>query len=247
MVRNVKTGIKIINNVCKLNNKQCNNVLEICKVPDIDISKLKKLVSDYMEPRKEFYMDNKHNLTIESMFSEWWISNLTNGKHIGKGNGAMDIKTKYGSGIDVMCVIMNNKYSNEKSLIQNFNDSGSDLDILFKEKNHIKAVELFKENLYKKISDVKKKEDLTDLYIYAFISTLTEVFLVCFKLHSEKIKDIISGGFVGKTTKCVNIHINNFIDPNYGNVKLYKSKKRMELRLHKNVINYENTVRLYTL
>ena len=250
MVRNLKTNIKLYDNVSKLKketNKLNNYVLEICKIPNIDISKLKKLVSDYMEPRKKFYIENKHNLTIESMFSEWWISNLTNGKHIGKGHGAMDVKTDDCRGIDVMCVIMNNKYSNEKSLIQNFNDSGSDLDTLFKEKNDIKAVELFKNNLYKKILDVKKKEELKELYILSFISTLSDVFIVCFKLDPEKIKDISSGGFVGKTKKYVNIHINNFIDSKYGKVKLYKSKKRMELRLDKNVINYENTIKIYSL
>jgi len=40
------------------------------------------------------------------------------------------------------------------------------------------------------------------------------------------------------------INIKNFIDDKYGNVKLYKSKKRLELRIKKNVINSFNTIKI---
>ena len=40
------------------------------------------------------------------------------------------------------------------------------------------------------------------------------------------------------------INIKNFIDDKYGNVKLYKSKKRLELRIKKDVINSFNTIQI---
>jgi hypothetical protein len=50
------------------------------------------------------------------------------------------------------------------------------------------------------------------------------------------------GGF---TKTGMNILIDNFIDNKIGNVKLYKSKKRLELRLCKDIINSFCSVKLY--
>ena len=47
------------------------------------------------------------------------------------------------------------------------------------------------------------------------------------------------------TTKCKNITIDNFIDCSVGNVKLYKSKKRLELRLSKEIINNKYSIKLF--
>ena len=223
-----------------------SNVLEICKIPDMDILKLKEYLRKYMESRREFYKETNRSLYIEDEFSEWWISTVTNGKHVGKGNHCIDVITELNDGIDVMCVTLNDKMTNEKSLIQNFSDSGADLDNLFKEKNDIKAVDLFKNNYYDKIKSTKDDKKLKNLYILSFISTLNDTYMACFKLYPERINNIISGGFVGNKKEHVNINIHNFIDSRYGNVKLYKSKKRMELRLHKPIIDNEYTIKLYS-
>lgn len=62
------------------------------------------------------------------------------------------------------------------------------------------------------------------------------------KLNKEKICNMKFSGF---TKSCKNISIENFIDNEFGNVKLYKSKKRLELRLKKNIIDNYCCIKLY--
>ena len=56
---------------------------------------------------------------------------------------------------------------------------------------------------------------------------------------------VTSGGFVRGGDR--NIIANGFINPTEGNVKLYKSKKRLELRLNPEVITSPHTVTLWSL
>ena len=64
----------------------------------------------------------------------------------------------------------------------------------------------------------------------------------CLKLN---IKNIYNMKFNNFTKSYKNILISNFIDEAHGVVKLYKSKKRIELRLHKNIIKHEYTIKLF--
>lgn len=219
-------------------------VLEPCQLPkSIQLPLLQEYIKQYMDPRLEFYKETQRSLYIEDEFSEWWTVKATNGVQIGKGNEATDVVTSEKEGIDAMCVIMNNKESNEKSLIQNFNTAGCDLDNLFKNKDDTVAVQLFMNDLKKKLLHVKEKYELIDLYILAFISLPDSVHISCFKYNLEKIDLVLSSGF---TQRAQSILINGFIEEKYGNVKLYKAKKRIELRLKKSCIE-ENpfSVKLY--
>lgn len=218
--------------------------LEICKIPtSIDIDILKKEVTEYMEPRKRFYNTTHKNLSIEYDFSEWWTAIASNGKLTGKGNSSIDVVTDLNEGIDVMCTIMNNSQSNEKSLIQNFSCSGDNLDKLFKEKKFDEAVELYKKDLNSKLTNAINTKNLKSIYVLAFITFKMNIYLVCFKYYLDRLNNIKSGGFVSKQEK--NIITSGFIDPNYGNVKLYKSKKRLELRLNKDIITSPFCVKIY--
>jgi hypothetical protein len=228
--------------------EEMRNVLEICKIPDsLNIEQMKKLIKGYMEPRKEYYQSDKRPCMYEDDFSEYHTALCTGGIRIGGGSCGMDVKTGMNEGIDTMCVIMNKPHSNEKSLIQNFSESGENLDHLFHEKNHITAVGLFVENYSKKLLKCKTDKSLNELYILAFISTNTEVHMICFKINLGNLKNVSSGGFVGNKDKSVNIIVNNFINSTYGNVRLYKSKKRMELRLHRAILQHEHTVKIYNM
>lgn len=51
--------------------------------------------------------------------------------------------------------------------------------------------------------------------------------------------------FSGFTKTCKSIMIDNFINNEFGNLRLYKSKKRLELRLCKEIINNECSIKLY--
>ena len=225
------------------------NVLELCKIPDsLNIEQMKELIKGYMEPRTEFYRSTNRPCMYEDEFSEYHTAISTSGIRIGGGSCGMDVKTGMSEGIDAMCVIMNSSQSNEKSLMQNFSESGEDLDHWFHEKDDTTAVNLFVEGYSKKLLKCKKEKDLNDLYILSFISTDTEVYLACFKINIENIKNVSSGGFIGKNKdKCVNIIVNNFINSTYGNVRLYKSKKRMELRLRPAILKHAYTVKIYNI
>jgi hypothetical protein len=216
-------------------------VLELCKLPDsFDIERMKQYVHNYMESRVSYYMEKGRPPFIEDEFSEYFTAKCTNGTEIGGGNCAMDVK--FGDiGIDAMCVTMKGHTSNEKSLIQYF----TDLDSLFNDKKDIDAVNIFKQQYYNKLQNVKDKKGLSDLYILAFISTNKDIYLAYFKINLEKINDISSGGFVDNSS--VNIIVDKFINPIYGNVKLYKSKKRLELRLQKDIINSDLVVKVYSM
>jgi len=211
---------------------------------DIDYTILKNYLKKYIEPRIEYYREtNTQNLELESGFSEWWIKKSSNGIRIGDGNSPMDVITKKNNAIDTMCLCMNNNISNEKSIMQNFGSTGNNLDLYFNTKNDIKVIRMFIKDYIDKIKNfsIKNKVPLTKLYYCIFISTKTNVYLSCFKININNIIYIKSHGFT-KSMKSINIK--NFINDKYGNVKLYKSKKRLELRIKKDVINSFNTIKI---
>lgn len=210
-------------------------VLEPCELPSsIDINKLREYASTYMLSRKEFYTETKRPIYIEDEFSEWWTAKASGGDQIGKGNTAIDVITQFKEGIDVMCVIMNDGgQTNEKSLMQNFITAGCDLDSLFKNKEDTSAINLFMNKLNKKLTDAHKKHELCELYILAYISSPNSIDACCFKYNIDLIGSVISCGF---TKQGQSIMVGKFIDEKFGNVKLYKAKKRIELRLSKSCI-----------
>jgi hypothetical protein len=225
------------------------NVLELCDIPEsIDIDKLKQLITQYIEPRLGYYKEHSRCLAIEDDFSEYFTALASNGEEIGNGNCGMDVKTQSNEGIDATCVIMNTLKSNEKSIIQNFKSSGNNLDILFKEDKHDDAVRAYMDDYKNKLLKVKMEKKLNDLYILAFISDKNDIYLACFKINIDNINDVKSNGFISNnnTKTAVNIDIHNFIDSNYGNVNLYKSKKRVELRFKKKLLLMPNVVKIYS-
>ena len=85
---------------------------------------------------------------------------------------------------------------------------------------------------------------MRNLYYLGFVSTVDEVFLVNFKINVENIEN---AGVKKATKGGVSIFLKNFIRPEHGTVKLYKSKKRVELRLKRSVIEDKNAVSIYKL
>lgn len=226
-----------------------NNVLTLCSIPEsIRVNEIKEKISNYMESRIEYYRCKNRPPFVEDEFGEYFTAISSDGREIGGGNCGMDVITKNDEGIDVTCIIMKQDISNEKSLIQNFTSSGSNLDALFIEKKDEEAVELFMNEYRKKLEKVKEDENLIDLYILAYISTNTDIYLACLQIDISKIRFVNSGGFVkGKKENSVNIILNNFINNNIGKVTLYKSKKRLELRLKKDILQEEFIHKIYSI
>ncbi len=220
--------------------------LELCDIPaSIDLYILKSCIDDYMKPRIQCYKDMNRSLTIEDEFSEYWLSKASSGAVIGKGNVSTDVITSHMEGIDSMCVVMNGKTSNEKSLIQNFKEFGNELDSLFIQGNSDTAIKLYMDGLKQKLDNVKQKYNLTELYILAYISMPDSVYICCFKYNIELI-DKVSG--LGFSTQKQSMYMDGFINPKYGKVSLYKAKKRVELRLDVScVIDNPFAVKIYSL
>jgi hypothetical protein len=223
---------------------ETQNVLEICELPEcIDIHFIKEQLSIYMSSRCEYYKKTNSSFYIEDEFSEWWVAESTAGKRVGKGNCATDVITSTLDGIDVMCVCMTTEFSNEKSLIQNFSEAGSQLDQLFLNKNDDIAIKLYTNNLKKKLNDVKEQHSLNNLYILSYTTINDSIYLSSFRYNIDSIDNVKSSGF---SQKGKSINVINFIDEKYGKVILYKSKKRLELRLSKRCItDNPYTIKVY--
>jgi hypothetical protein len=227
-------------------NRQSSNtgtyVLELAPLPaDLDVGMMRAMVSAYLHPRLQFYAETKRSIYIEDEFSEWFTEKATGGRQIGKGHTAMDVETSAKDGIDAFCVIMkaDGSGSNEKSLIQKFIKSGADLDTLFRDHKYIDIVGMTMKNYFDKVQDVRHRFSLRDLYYLGFISTTTNVFLVNFKINAEFIANV---GLKYVTDSGTSIFLRNFIAERYGNVKLYKSKKRVELRLKPSILEHAVSV-----
>lgn len=211
---------------------------------NIDIGALKMCIKTYMSSDRISYYNSTAtcNIELESGFSEWWISKVTNGKKISAGNSPMDVITFNNHGIDVMCVCMNNNLSNEKSMIQNFKGSGNNLDIYFENKEYDKAVKLFMNDLQNKLNIFKNNNNIDKLFYVVFISTSTNIYLSILQLDIKYIKNVYSSG---ATVQKKSINILNIIDNKYGCAKLYKSKKRVELRFTKQLLEHTYTIKLF--
>ena len=216
-------------------------------IPDfINLEILKEYVKKDIDGNREYFDDLKITYKISDPKKAEWILNkaINGGELIGNGSTNFDIVIKEKNiGIDVSVLTLNGNYTNEKSIMQNFSAS-SDLDSLFNNKKGEMAVDIFKQKLLEKYEFEEDKDDKDEkkIYFLIFICKSKNIYLTCLELNPKNVENMKFSCF---TKSCKNITIDNFIDKKYGNVKLYKSKKRLELRLHKDILNNECSVKLY--
>tara|TARA_Y100000389_G_scaffold204979_1_gene261533 strand:+ start:4033 stop:4953 length:921 start_codon:yes stop_codon:yes gene_type:complete len=221
-------------------------VIEPTNLDIINIEKLQEYIKKYISNRNELYMEKKSNLWLESIFTEWWIAKSINGKEIGAGNSPIDIH-KDKIGIDVFNVCLNGNMTNEKSIMQNFTSSGKDLDTYFTKENYDEIVELFKKEYIEKILKVYRTYKLDELYYIGFISTKKEIYMTILKVNLDILQSInlITEKVCNNKKDICSINIKNMIKNDFGNIKLYKAKKRLELRLNKNILQNEHCIKLF--
>lgn len=215
-------------------------ILKQCKLPkQININILKTYVKQDIDGNKEYFDDTNATYKISDPKKSEWIVHkaIPNSKMVGNGSKCIDVQLDETLGIDVSVLTLNNgTYTNEKSILQNFTNCGS-LDVLFNTKKGNEAVNIFKNKLIEKYSQC-----LFDIYYLIFICHHTNIYITCFKWNLNKIKNMTFSSF---TKTCKNITIKNFINSALGIVKLYKSKKRLELRLTKKIINTQYCIKIY--
>ena len=169
---------------------------------------------------------------------EQWFTQALDVKPVGHGSYPIDIyneKNRWGADIKMLSVKVNkngqltNSASGEASLGQNFKDAGIDLDQLFENK----SFEIIKDrwvNLYKdKFNSVQSVYVVDDFYYFFILRAANNFYLVGAKIDLSKAENVT----VKNGTK-TSVFISNFIADNLGNTKIYKSKKRLELRLYAN-------------
>lgn len=220
-------------------------VLEPCDINEvfIDILKLKKiLINDYFtKGRIEFIKSTStKNLKLEDDYMEFITAKSIDGKRISDGNCPIDI-IKDNIGIDVLCVCLNGTRTNEKSIMQKFSNCGNNLDNLFKNFKYKEALNKYRNEYYKKILNAKKLNNIDKLYYFAYISTNKNVYISTFKINIEC---IINFKFEDITKQKKSIKFKGFINENIGNTTLFKSKKRLEVRFNKEILNGFNTLKI---
>ena len=208
----------------------------IPKIINIDI--LKKYVQEDINGNKEYFDDLNMTYRISCPKKAEWILNkaIPNGKLVGNGNTSVDIVVD-NICIDVSVLTLNNLYTNEKSIMQNFS-TGNNLDSLFDNSEGDEAIKIFENKLDEKYILNAGKE----IYYLKFICHKKNIYLTCLRLIPENIKNM---KFLSFTKSHKSISVNNFIDEDIGSVKLYKSKKRLELRLSKDIIHSNHSIKIF--
>ena len=220
-------------------------LLEPCNIDELglDLPKLIEcLKTDYLtQARMEYYRSTTtKNLVLEDGFMEFLTAKCINGTRVGQGHCPIDVVNGE-KGIDVLCVCLNGTHTNEKSIMQNFSDCGNNLDNLFETGQYQPALYVFTKQYNKKLIDAMKTQNTKELYYCAFISTDLNVYMSVFKINLDCILNI---KYENITKQKKSIKFKGFIDDKFGITTLFKSKKRLEIRFDKNVLNCYNTMKI---
>ena len=224
-------------------------VLEEVKIDELnqifDVNS--KKVFDYLLQRTvisypEFLPgQNDKALYLEKKQCEQWLIQSLGLKPVGEGSYPIDgIRDK--NGYDVSSLALGQTrtgrmktQTGEKSLSQKFEDEnfggdGDNLDSLFNSEKYDEIIMAWKKILSNKWKQTAENQELESLYLINLILYKPENRLMIFllKINHENLDKVTKGKISPKKTS---IWFNNFIDDKFGDVKVYKSKKRVELRI----------------
>lgn len=199
--------------------------------------------SMFAQPEK-ISKDQNVALRIPKEHIEEWFIQALKVKHTGSGSYPVDFintneENNYGA--DIKCLTykidkngnLENGDSGETSLGQNFKDGGQNLDSLFKEKKHDEILIKWKELLTDKLEKPVKDHNIEKIY-YFFILLPNDKSKSCnqkiYLCGTEVLISEIDNFEIDKTTDD-SVYLKNVISDDLGNAKIYKAKKRLELRI----------------
>ncbi|MBU1164568.1 hypothetical protein KKA15_03330 [Patescibacteria group bacterium] len=174
------------------------------------------------------------NIQIPKEFLEQWVAQGLGWERVGSGSYPIDVyskEKKFGADVKFMSAAVDSEdnfkkgVTGESSLGQKFVDAGTDLDQDFASKEYDKILNGWKKILSEKMQKPIKDYDLKQVYYFIFLRGGNSIHLAVAKVFPSKIKNLAVKSATGKS-----VFVDGFIDASYGNVKIYKSKKRMELR-----------------
>jgi hypothetical protein len=185
--------------------------------------------------------DQKETLPIHipKEHIEQWIVQALSAQSVGHGSYPVDvIKDDWGADVKMLSCKINkndelmNSDSGETSLGQKFSDDifedGKTLDQLFVEKDFVSIWNSWKMILHNKYKKLKDEHGISQIYFFIILRA-------GYKFHLCGIKvdlSVLDGVTINeaRSTK-TSVFLDEYIDINYGMLKIYKSKKRLELRL----------------
>lgn len=169
---------------------------------------------------------------------EQWFTQALKVKPVGSGSYPIDIfneTEKWGADLKMLKanVDSNNNViggdSGEASLGQNFRDAGIDLDNLFADKNYEEIKNRWV-RLYKaKFESVKETYNVEHFYYFFILRAGPNFHLVGANINLDSFDHIAVNNV---RTTLTSVYLEGFIENELGNTKIYKAKKRLELRLN---------------
>jgi hypothetical protein len=212
---------------------------------------LAKSMTGHPEP-KDAHQNIPYQIAKEHI--EQWMVQALDVQSVGSGSYPIDIynpRKKWGADVKMLSCKTDisgnllNADSGETSLAQNFKDSGNNLDQQFKNKQYAEAMNSWLEIVKKKLDSIEEDYPIKNIYYFFFLRAGLSFYITVLEVNKNKLKDVlINDDRISPTS----IYTKGFIDPSLGNVKLYKSKKRLELRLRpKGLQDNNNLMKVLTL
>lgn len=173
---------------------------------------------------------------------EQWFTQSLDVKPVGAGSYPIDIyneREKWGADIKMLNIKLasngglTNSDSGEASLGQKFEGPGINLDALFKNKKFENIKDQWIELYINKYRSLSKNYNVKKIYYFFILRPGTQIEGADF-YFAGAVLDLKKAGNVkvNKTrSTSKSVFLDCFIDNNYGNTKIYKAKKRLELRL----------------
>lgn len=171
---------------------------------------------------------------------EQWFVQALQVESVGAGSYPIDIlkPKEWGADIKMLsCKVDKNGNltkddSGETSLAQKFTGTGASLDKMFDDKQYQFIISGWLGLWNNKLAEVKKEQSIEKVYYFFFLrGTEKESYLCGFEVDTNNINTTqITQRDKDKDIK-TSIFLDGVIDEKYGNSKIYKSKKRLELRL----------------
>ncbi len=185
---------------------------------------------------------NKASLPIQipKEHLEQWFVQALQVEAVGAGSYPIDILKANEWGADVKMlsckVDKNNNLTNgdsgETSLAQKFKGTGISLDDMFKQEQYQEIIDGWTSIWQEKLVNVKTDKNIDNVYFFFFLrGSKKESYICAFEVDIDNINaNTITQRDENSEIK-QSIFLNGVIDAKYGNAKIYKAKKRLELRL----------------
>jgi hypothetical protein len=219
-----------------LSEKELNNFFS-----EYSLKVIQYFMNTSLFSQPEVYKD-KASLPIQipKEHLEQWFVQALQVEAVGAGSYPIDILKDNEWGADVKmlsCKVdkddnLTNGDSGETSLAQKFVGTGISLDDMFKKEQYQEIINGWISIWKDKLVKVKTDKNIDNIYYFFFLrGSKKESYICAFEVDINNINtEIITQRDENSEIK-KSVFLNGVIDAKYGNSKIYKSKKRLELRL----------------